>query len=153
MTVAEPWWLYLDFDGVLNSDPFLRRQRNVLPQSEHRLFDVENLLALDSLCEALPVASIVITSTWREGRSVQLLQELLAGEGFRHGSLVSGVTPFGKTRAAEILSHARSHAVGRYFVLDDMNLHPLVPPVFFQTSAATGLTRDLVDRVLGTLQG
>lgn len=148
MIESESWSLYLDFDGVLNSEPFLRRQRNALPRAQHKLFDQRNVVALDLLCQRLPVGAIIVTSTWREGRSVQQLRELLSGEGLVHAGLVVDVTGVGKSRAAEILAHVETNRVSRYIVLDDLNLHPLEKPVFFQTSGAFGLTGDQVEKIL-----
>lgn len=143
--------LYLDFDGVLNNSTFLRHQRNTQPKRQHRLFDEKNLSALDLLCVELPVSSIIVTSTWREGRSIEELRALLAGEGFGHAGLVVGVTDSADCRVEEILEHARLAGSGRYLVLDDMNLAPLTKPVFFQVSAAVGLNPELVAAVLDAL--
>lgn len=149
---SEGFRLYLDFDGVLNNSPFLRHQRNTLPRREHRLFDQGNLAALELLCAELPVSSIVVTSTWREGRSVAELRALLAGEGFCYAGLVVDVTGSGACRADEILEHAGLAESSRYLVLDDLNLLPLSRPVFFQVSGAIGLDELLVGDMLGALQ-
>lgn len=148
MTESDRWTLYLDFDGVLNGDTFLRRQRNTLPRAERKLFDERNTAALDLLCQSLPVESIIVTSTWREGRSIQQLRKLLSGGGLVHSGLVVDATGVGKTRVAEILAHVETNHISKYLVLDDMNLHPLVQPVFFRTPAAIGLTEGLVKEIL-----
>ncbi len=152
MSSNENWTLYLDFDGVLNNDPFLRHQRNVVPPEDHALFDPANILAANHLCDELPVAQIVVTSSWREGRTIQQLRDLLAGEAFCRSDLVAAVTASTGDRVEEIEAHIVLNSVRNHLVLDDMNLHPMAPPVFFRTSGATGLTMQQAAEILARLR-
>ncbi len=58
--------LFLDFDGVLNNDNFLRHQKNHVRPEAHKLFDPANIASLNKLCCELQIAKIVISSTWRK---------------------------------------------------------------------------------------
>lgn len=136
--------LFLDFDGVLSNDAFARHQSESVAPGRHRMFDATNLAALDYLCESLPIAQIVVTSSLRRGRSLPQLQEMLAREGFLHAGLIRAVTPNRpfdfEARTAEIHDWCGQYKPARVLVLDDMRLPSLSTEQFFQVDAATGFT-------------
>ena len=151
-----PWVLFLDFDGVLNGEAFLRHQRNHLPPGAHpRLFDPDNLHALDQLCLRLGIERIVVTSTWRLGRSLDQLRTMLAREGFPRADRLIAATPdFGgglHARPAEIASWAALHAPLRALVLDDAAL--ALRRDFVRVDASCGLTLALVDAIVASRAG
>ena len=152
METAKAWSLYLDFDGVLNNDRFLRHQKNHLPRQQHRLFDPENLAAADLLCAELPVDHITVTSSWRVGRSIPELRELLRSEAFQHAHLISSVTDSMDDRTEEIRTHVLQNNVQHVLILDDEPLHPYRKPTFFRTSPGRGLTRAFVGEILQALR-
>ena len=152
MDTRQSWTLYLDFDGVLNNDPYLRHQNNHSPREEHRLFDPQNLEAADFLCRELPIEAIIVTSTWRVGRSVEQLQALLRDEGFEHSHLIVDATHSIGERPEEIRAHVKRSGVQRFLILDDIQLHPFKRPTFFRTSASLGLTRPLAREILHALE-
>lgn len=147
-----PLVLFLDFDGVLNGDAFLRHQRNHPSREGPRFFDPDNLDALDRLCEQLAIEHIVVTSTWRIGRSLAELRRMLADEGFARAHRVVDVTPdFGgglRARPAEITAWAVQHRPLRMLVLDDAPL--ALRQGFVRIDPNTGLTRVLVDAIVAT---
>ncbi len=143
--------LYLDFDGVLNNDRFLRRQYNLAQPEQYVLFDPKNMLAFNYLCQHLLISEIVISSSWREGGTTQELAQLLADNGFTHAHLVTDVTPIGRNRVEEIKAHLTKHQIKKFLVLDDISLHPMQPPQFFRVPAAVGLTQTLCDKILHQL--
>lgn len=141
----------MDFDGVLNNDPFLRHQRNHLEPSEHALFDPQNAQCLDQLCQRLPVSSIVITSTWRSGRSIDGLRSLMAAEGASCAGLVCDKTLEMSSRTQEIMAHVAQNPAHRWFALDDMVLDGLPTGRFYRVRPSTGLTiadLDAIERFL-----
>jgi hypothetical protein len=149
--------LFLDFDGVLVGDRFLRAQTN--HTTERRMFDPANLAELDRLCSAADVQRIVISSTWRLGRSVTELATLLDREGFGSATLVHDVTPDrglggAGVRRAEIQDWIDRHRPARAIVLDDLDLGALatssVWPV--RVPAYSGLTASIVDDLLVRLR-
>jgi len=156
--VKPPLVLFLDFDGVLNGDGFLRRQRNHPPSGPHRIFDPLNLAALDQLCVRLAVAAIVVTSTWRIGRPLALLQSMLADEGFEHSDLVVDATrDFGaglRSRAAEIRAWIAEFTPERgplrALILDDceLGLEPHEQVRFFRVDASVGLSASHVEAIV-----
>jgi hypothetical protein len=65
-------------------------------------------------------AEVIVSSTWRHGRTVAELQELLQAAGFT-GSVLDK-TPMGAPgagRGAEIAAWLAEHAVGGYVIIDD----------------------------------
>ena len=79
--------LFLDFDGVLNSERFFRAQGNrYLPEQ----LDEGAVARLNAIL-ARTGAKVIVSSTWRLGYSMEQLQVILARHGFS-GEVV-GVTP------------------------------------------------------------
>ena len=148
MSSHKAWRLYLDFDGVLNNEPLLRHQRNHVPVDEHRLFDPENVEAANLLCSGLPVASVVITSSWREDRTLGELQVLLRDAGFGFSQLLVGATARLGDRTREIREHRAGAVRSECLVLDDEALGELAGCHVIRTSTSRGLDRELVSRVL-----
>ena len=141
------WILYLDFDGVLNNDQFLRHQRNHLKLSEHALFDPQNVRCLENLCKLLPVSQIIITSTWRSQRSIHELRQLMVNEGVTCADLVMDKTNDGDTREEEILSHVQQHGFEHWIALDDMVLADLPGNHFYRVRPSTGLTMQDINSI------
>ncbi len=79
--------IFLDFDGVLNSnDWYVRRKDNyemdaVENQYPFYEFDPEAINRLNTIIE-LTNAKVVVSSSWRHGRSVEELQDILNFVGF-----------------------------------------------------------------------
>lgn len=103
--------LFLDFDGVLHPDP---------PNSQHPLWCRASLLV--TWLDKHPDVGVVVSSTWRQGRSIEALQALLpSGLGER----VVGTTPTESvelyTRQAECEAWMRAHQLPwtPWLALDD----------------------------------
>ena len=65
-------------------------------------------------------ADVVVSSTWRYGKTIAELQEILVAEGF--AGTVVGKTPIGgpgADRGQEIAAWLAEHAVGGYVIIDD----------------------------------
>ena len=147
--------LFLDFDGVLNNDRFLRYQKNHVQSAEHRLFDPTNIAALVRLVDALAIETVVVTSTWRKERSLDELGAILAREGFHRPAVgLSATVVLGKSfeaRGDEIAAWLDDHAPGAYLVLDDFDLGNRFGNAFHKIEAATGLTNAKVDELIARL--
>lgn len=76
--------IFLDFDGVVCTPRCLT--------SGMWWFDPEAIGHLNDLLAMAP-SQIVITSSWRRGRSVRTLQRLLRLAGFRYSSMVTAALP------------------------------------------------------------
>lgn len=80
--------IFLDIDGVLNHEAFYRKRRKALAdkvwqKSEYPLDEIceQNMLLLNKLI-AETGAKVVISSTWRHGRTPESLQSIFKACGF-----------------------------------------------------------------------
>lgn len=96
--------LFLDIDGVLNSDAWFRSKRN---RTETNELDVAAVKRLDLIVERTG-AKVVISSTWRTGLTREELTAILQKYGFR-GEVID-MTPV--LRAGEVRDRAGSPTRG-----------------------------------------
>lgn len=125
--------IFLDFDGVLNHELYYvrRHEKNFegypgYPQAE---FDPESIKKLNYIIEKTG-AKVVISSSWRHGRTLQELQNLLSSVGF-NGEIIDFTPSFKHDdclRGNEILEWVKKHEelIGQpyhefenYVILDD----------------------------------
>ena len=105
-----PRIIFLDIDGVLA--PIRRWDR--YGDLEPACIQVLNEIV------ASAGADVVVSSTWRHGKSVAELQQMLEAEGF--AGCVLDKTPSdisGAGRREEIAAWLAEHAVGGYVIIDD----------------------------------
>jgi hypothetical protein len=102
--------IFLDIDGVLAPIRRWDRYGDVDPAC------VEVLNGIVASARA----DIVVSSTWRHGKTVSELQVMLHAEGFT-GSVVdkTPVLAPGATRGEEIAAWLAEHAVDGYVIIDD----------------------------------
>jgi len=78
--------IFLDFDGVLNHEQFYvkRHEADFKGYGEHPIceFDFKSVLILNNIIEETD-AKVVVSSTWRLGRSINELQSILDSVGFK----------------------------------------------------------------------
>jgi hypothetical protein len=102
--------VFLDIDGVLA--PIRRWDR--YGELEPACIEVLNEIVASAR------ADVVISSTWRHGRTVAELQAMLEAKGF--SGRVVGKTPTGAPgaeRGDEIAAWLAEHAMGGYVIIDD----------------------------------
>jgi hypothetical protein len=122
--------VFLDIDGVLA--PIRRWDR--YGDLEAACIQVLNEIV------ARGGADVVISSTWRHGKTIAELQELLAAEGFA-GSVLDK-TPTGEPgadRGQEIAAWLAEHPVDGYVIIDDHVDMGELRPHLVQTHPAHGL--------------
>ncbi len=155
--------IFLDFDGVLNSQLFYVRRKNG-EFSTHDLalcrdIDPEAVELLNNLIKKTD-AKVVVSSTWRLGRTIKELQEILESAGFvgevidKTPSMNHGQYGDCILRGNEILAwiKANKDIVGgyydtyrRYVILDDDSDFLLWQREnFFHCDAYAGLTPNVV---------
>lgn len=153
------WLIFLDFDGVLNHDEFFSQQTAQRWEAGES-FDKACVSRLNKLITVMG-AVVVISSSWRHGRSLKDLQEILEAHGFV-GTLI-GKTPeyvlnedklskrhYGQ-RGDEIRSwlDALPEKTDRFIVLDDCGGMDAVLGHFVQTNFHQGgLTDAKVEEAL-----
>ena len=102
--------IFLDVDGVLA--PIRRWDR-------YGDLDPTCIRALNEIV-ACGEADVVVSSTWRHGKTVTELQDMLDAEGFAGCVLDKTPTSMaGASRAEEITAWLEEHAVGGYVIIDD----------------------------------
>jgi HAD domain in Swiss Army Knife RNA repair proteins len=97
-------------------------------------------------------ADVVVSSTWRYGKTVAELQAMLDAEGFT--GLVLDKTPTGAPgadRGEEIAAWLTEHAVSGYVILDDHVDMGQLRPRLVQTQPAQGLQPADATRALALL--
>jgi hypothetical protein len=164
-------YLFLDIDGVLNSV-----QSSVKAQAEEQRIDalckaekrsptaeeMNSVLLcplavsnLNDLCRKLPQLKIVISSTWRLGRTTEQLRETLASVGFAYPKQIIGKTArLGGIRGEEIKDWLQQHDPEcKNFVIldDDADMGDLLPHLV-QTSSYDGFLFSTLIEVLSRLR-
>lgn len=138
--------IFLDVDGVLNSEEAFRAAWEINHKPNTYVLDEDCVRRLARLVEACNPAGtqIVLSSTWRLGdRGLKVLKAKLA----EHGLRLHSITPRlpGDVRGEEIAAwlaenKPRFREVRRILILDDdSDMLPEQRPFFVQTSMKGGL--------------
>lgn len=138
--------LFLDFDGVLNSE------KSAVQTGNRYKFAKDSVAALNKILQRTE-ARIVVTSSWRESWTLIENAAFLENAGIVKGRVVGKTAVLGKDRGFEIDSWLRSapYAVKSIAILDDrddmvMHKHRLV-----RIDPKIGLTLELANRVIDLL--
>jgi len=162
-------YIFLDVDGVLNSEAWLLNTRDEYAINDYDDIDDNCLAMLASIVDRNPGTRIVLSSSWRhdiefedgEAKSEDVSTKILLDKLDKLGLKLYDKTPtfFSKfarlgvkckwTRDYEILSYVGSHLEdGDSFVIfDDENIdtHKVFNKRFIRTKFSTGLTREDAD--------
>lgn len=151
--------VFLDIDGVLNSQAWFDRQANegltgFDPSDEEAwltMLDPDCVARLDRLVAAHD-AKVVISSSWRQLLEPSTIARLLARRGFR-GEVIgatttsNALTPTRKTQRGDQIAHWLATAsvtsdVTSFVILDDDEDMVHLAPRHVKTAWAKGLTED-----------
>ena len=156
--------IFLDVDGVLNSENFYRKRgapdyrfedEPPYPLCE---FDPESIKLLNQIIEKTK-AKIVVSSTWRIGRTVEELKTLFKSVGIE-GDVIDRTDVLRDrkgydevVRGTEIKRwQDQFPEVENYIIIDDDNdMLPEHQKNFIKTSFWTGLTPELVEESITIL--
>ena len=107
--------IFLDVDGVLNSDEYIDKIRKLNVNTIKRKVSVNKIALLKEAVDATG-ARVVLTTSWRNKRDGTLLKNLLLKYG-----IYADATPFiDNNRGIEIKSYLSNNPnVDRYVILDD----------------------------------
>jgi len=134
--------IFLDIDGVVA--PIRRWDR-------YGDLDPACIQVLNEIV-ALGAAEVVVSSTWRYGKTVGELQQILDAAGF-YGSVVDK-TPMGAPgtdRGAEIAAWLAQHVVSGYVIIDDHVVAGELRAHLVLTQPARGLQPADAPRAVATL--
>lgn len=141
--------IFLDFDGVINNEPYLKRVKN------YRSFDPESIDQLNRVLKETG-ASIVVSSTWRYMyKTVEELDGLLTLHGLPSGSVI-GLTPYkmSSTRGQEILFWLNDNpSCTEWVAIDDSSdMEPLPQERVVKTEWTVGLQAEHADKMIEILK-
>jgi hypothetical protein len=137
--------LFLDIDGVVNCKATRRRRDRGITPIEPRLPRI-----VQEIARSVPELKIVLSSAWREIEDGRALVEERVLPCF-------DITPVfdeaDEVRGYEIQAWLELHpGVTRYAIVDDdCDMLDHQRPHFFRTSAKTGITRELADKIVAHL--
>lgn len=151
--------IFLDIDGVLNSQEYVLKVQELFDIPEHQI-DPLAVIRLNRLTD-LSNASIVITSTWRMAfiGHLDLFQKFLIERGIT-GKVIGMTEVTHGDRADEIWDWIDEHKsiIDNYVILDDDRLEskrdssdPVLDMHFVRTSWSVGLQDKHVDVALKIL--
>jgi hypothetical protein len=142
--------IFLDFDGVLNSNPYLVAQTGGRICADSRAINpkaVQNLNVIINKTNAL----VVISSSWRHFFSLSEIKRILVDRGFCFASNILDKTPSLSTRENEIQAWLREHPeVTNFVILDDIPMKILCQHAVTTTMRA-GLTQKHVNKAVKIL--
>jgi hypothetical protein len=135
--------IFLDIDGVLA--PIGRWDR-------YGDLDPACIRVLNEIV-ACGEADVVVSSTWRHGKTVAELQDMLAAEGFAGCVLDKTPTDMaGASRGEEIAAWLAEHPVGGYVIIDDHTDMGELHTHLVLTHPARGLQPADAPRAIATLR-
>lgn len=147
--------LFLDFDGVLNSvGSFIYNNRqNLLGLTKIRTNQSFCPVAssnLQYILEELPDVQIVVSSTWRKYKTIDVLKNFFESNNISSDRIV-GVTPIDpdRYRGNEIREYLNSHPEVTNFVIvdDDTDMYPYLDNLV-KTDSRDGLTFSKAERIV-----
>jgi hypothetical protein len=136
--------IFLDIDGVLAPIRRWDRYGDLDPACIQVLNDIV----------AFGEADVVVSSTWRHGKTIAELQEMLERQGFI--GRVLDKTPTGApgtSRGEEIAAWLAAHAVGGFVIIDDHVDVGELRARLVQTHSTLGLQPSDATRVIALLGG
>ena len=134
--------IFLDIDGVLAPIRRWDRYGDLDPACVHVLNAIIARVGAD----------VVVSSTWRYGKTAAELQQMLEGAGF--AGRVIDTTPIGTpggSRGDEIAAWLAEHDAGGYVIIDDHVDVGELRTHLVQTHPARGLHSSDAPRVIATL--
>lgn len=148
----EPWptagcgIVFLDFDGVLNSEQSYRQL------GTHSRFGEPNVAALNGILSSTG-ARVVITSTWRTGYTMHEIAGFLERDGVLANRVAGKTQALGAERGLEIDAWLGSvpYEVSSYVVLDDHDDMAMHAGRLVRVSPELGLTGTDAERAIGIL--
>lgn len=156
--------IFLDFDGVLNSQDFFKKLEGKIRNEEDEvrywatMIDPDAVKILNTIVETTG-AKIVVSSTWRLLNTLTRLREILCLKGFRFPEVIFDKTPnhvesgMRHRRGNQIQMWLNKHPeVEKYVIIDDDSdmehlMHKLV-----KTSNYTGLQDEHIEPILEHLK-
>ena len=156
--------IFLDIDGVLNSDEWYKKFKNNIKKWPQDNIDPNSIFILNELIESINGdVRIVISSTWRQLISINDLSTLLEFYGFKYKDKIIDKTPIGysglkfneypqrgKEIQAWLHTNEKKYNIKSFVILDDVNIGYLKDK-WLQIDAKNGLQKRHIRQALEIL--
>jgi len=157
--------IFLDFDGVINSDEFyigspsfergfdLQRCFEIFARTPELLIDTKLLDHVKDLCSRLD-ASIVISSSWRIYYEKEAFIRMFDFHGWANAPIIDATKDLrseGKCRGDEVQLWLDTHNVDNYVIIDDVDDFHL-DQNFFMTDFKDGFTQQHIQQIVNKMQ-
>lgn len=140
--------IFLDIDGVMVTT------RSMIPSDKYfgHQFDPSCVQHLNKIV-AITHANVVISSSWREGRTLSQLKSIFQENGI--GDCIVGMTPClgeGVIRGREIQTYLNDCSdVDAFIIIDDEEEMGELEPFLIETSFRSGITESVKDKAIQML--
>ena len=174
MTNTKDSFIFLDFDGVLNTEAWQRHcMVSSLPTEDGfgPVFDPEAVENLSLILSAVPGAKIIITSSWKwEG--LEKMKRLWAKRGLPgtlldiapdfipnfededFEKILQGELPVGRGADIKAWLEANAQEGAQYVILDDLpDFFPDQQPHYIETDPRVGITLEDAMKAIAILSG
>jgi len=143
---------FLDVDGVLNNVKTKERYNGKLGATAFQLigFDPKNVAAFNAF-QRVANTQIVVSSSWRCGRSVEELREILRDAGVVGEVIDKTGHALSRRRGFEIQDWLDANPVDGFVILDDSDDMEHLLPKLVRTSWAKGMLKKHVPLALKVL--
>lgn len=145
--------IFLDIDGVFVTGDYIIERYNITGKPSGCVFDPKTVDRFNRIVKETG-AKVVVSSTWRMGRTVEELQQLLNDRGFI-GVEVVGKTVFTShgVRGREIQTYLSNmpEKPEKFVILDDDADMEHLMPYLFKTDFNTGLTEKVTADIINYL--
>lgn len=141
--------IFLDIDGVLNSDPFLTEQHDVGFFDDIDQIDPSRVVLLNNLIERTN-ANIVISSSWRLQFKFEDLVKFLHKVGVK-GNIVGKTPDLLHNRDLEITKWIVDNSPSNIVILEDAHDMNELDPFAVMTDPDVGLSEDDVEKAVKVL--
>lgn len=142
--------IFLDIDGVFVTGDYIVSRYNLTGKSNGRVFDPSTINRFNKIIETVD-PDIVISSTWRMGRSVDDLSKLLLEYGFKNARVVGKtITTNHGIRGIEIQEYLNQLSVKpfKFCIIDDDTDMEHLMPYLIKTEFNTGITDEVMISVI-----
>jgi hypothetical protein len=152
--------LFLDIDGVLNTDSFLKENWKGRDVPDYSIYIQTELVSeLNRILSSSQHVKVVIHSSWGRALSLEQITSALVSKGFAHAKRVLGVTPkkFSSHKLHEIgLWLSDNPKTEEFLVIDDdyiavnilQELRPHMRATQISTDSSAGLTPEISEQII-----
>ena len=144
--------IFLDIDGVIRNQSYTVCLSDIGVKKANKVLNPQKVALLDYIINET-FCNVVISSTWRIGRSVNDFQDLFLYAGMENYHAIIDTTRLreDRNRGKEIDDWCNKKLPSKFVILDDNKLGKHYGNQFFQTNPDIGLTKEISDQIINYL--